>query len=191
MAGLCLAGLLILLQFNRYTVILGAASVAVVVIYPFMKRVTHWPQLVLGLAFNWGALMGWSATHNGLSIAPLALYAGGIFWTLAYDTIYAHQDKDDDILIGVKSTALLFGTATRSWLAVFFALACVSLGAALAAAGAGLASWAGLAGAAIHAGWQVSSFDHSDAKHCLKLFRSNRMLGLIFLSGLLADSFTS
>lgn len=188
MAALCLLGLVILLQFNRFTVLLGAASLLVVAVYPFMKRLTHWPQLVLGIAFNWGALLGWTATQAALSAAPLALYLGGIFWTLAYDTIYAHQDKDDDMLIGVKSTALLLGANTRPWLAAFFALAMVSFGAALAFAGAGLAAWAGLAGAAIHALWQVSHFDHADGNRCLKLIQSNRMLGLIFLSGLVLDS---
>jgi 4-hydroxybenzoate polyprenyltransferase len=189
MAGLCLAGLVILLQFNRYTVAVGVASLAIVAIYPFMKRVTHWPQLVLGLAFNWGAMLGWTAAHGALSPAPLALYAGGIFWTLAYDTIYAHQDKDDDILIGVKSTALLFGTNTRPWLAAFFAVAIICLGAALHFAHAGAAAWAGLLGVTLHASWQAITFDHADGNRCLKLFKSNRMLGLIFLSGLTLDSF--
>lgn len=188
MAALCLAGLVILLQFNWFTVALGAASLAIVAVYPFMKRVTYWPQFVLGLAFNWGALLGWTATHASLSAAPLALYLGGIFWTLAYDTIYAHQDKEDDILIGVKSTALLFGADTRPWLAAFFALAMVSFGAALHFAGAGLLAWAGLAAAAIHALWQTGTFDGADGNRCLKLFKSNRMLGLIFLSGLILDS---
>lgn len=188
MAALCLAGLVILLQFNWPTVGLGAASLAIVAIYPFMKRVTHWPQLVLGLAFNWGALLGWTATRGSLSAAPIALYLGGIFWTLAYDTIYAHQDKEDDILIGIKSTALLFGANTRPWLAAFFALAMASLGAALYFAGAGLPAWTGLAGAACHALWQIGNFDGADGNRCLKLFKSNRMLGLIFLAGLVLDN---
>ena len=188
MAGLCLAGLLVLLQFNSFTVWLGVASLLVVAVYPFMKRLTHWPQFVLGLAFNWGALVGWSATHGALASAAIALYAGGIFWTLAYDTIYAHQDKDDDILIGVKSTALLFGANTKPWLAAFFALAGACFAAALHLAHAGPLAWAGLAGAAVHAAWQVWSFDHANGNQCLKLFKSNRMLGLIFLSGLILDS---
>lgn len=189
MAALCVAGLVILLQFNWYTVALGAASLVIVAVYPFMKRITHWPQFVLGLAFNWGALLGWTATHASLSAAPIALYAGGIFWTLAYDTIYAHQDKEDDILIGIKSTALLFGDNTRPWLAAFFALAIVCLGLALQIAHAGILAWAGLAGATIHALWQIRNFDHADGNRCLNLFKSNRMLGLIFLSGLILDSF--
>ncbi len=188
MALLSLVGLVILLQFNWYSVVLGAASLIIVAVYPFMKRFTHWPQFVLGLAFNWGALLGWSATHGSLSAAPIALYVGGIFWTLAYDTIYAHQDKEDDILIGIKSTALLFGENTRPWLAAFFALAMICLGLALLFVNAGILAWAGLAGAAIHALWQLRNFDHADGNRCLKLFKSNRMLGLIFLSGLVLDS---
>jgi 4-hydroxybenzoate polyprenyltransferase len=188
MAVLCLAGLVILLQFNRYTVGLGAASLLIVAVYPFMKRITHWPQFVLGLAFNWGALLGWTAIHGSLSTAPIALYAGGIFWTLAYDTIYAHQDKEDDTLIGIKSTALLFGEKTRPWLAAFFLLAFASIGLALHFAQAGIPAWAGLAGAAIHALWQLRNFDHADGNRSLNLFKSNRMLGLIFLSGLILDS---
>lgn len=189
MTLLSLVGLVILLQFNWYTVVLGAVSLLIVAVYPFMKRITYWPQFVLGLAFNWGALLGWTAIHASLSTAPLALYLGGIFWTLAYDTIYAHQDKEDDILIGIKSTALLFGENTRPWLAAFFVLAMAALGAALYFAGAGLLAWAGLAGAAIHALWQIGNFNHNDGNRCLKLFKSNRMLGLIFLSGLVFDSF--
>lgn len=185
---LSLMGLAILLQFNRYTVWLGTASLLIVAIYPFMKRITHWPQFVLGLAFNWGALLGWSATHGALGIAPAALYAGGIFWTLAYDTIYAHQDKDDDLLIGVKSTALLFGENTKPWLAGFFTAAVLAFAVALNLAGAGLIAWIGLCLAAAHAAWQTIAFRHDDSSLCLKLFKSNRILGLIFLSGLLLDS---
>ena len=120
---LCLLGLAVLLQFNWFTVFTGAASLVIVAVYPFMKRITYWPQAVLGLAFNWGALVGWTAVHGSLSLAPLLLYAGGIAWTLAYDTIYAHQDKEDDALIGLKSTALKFGENTIWWLGLFFFLA--------------------------------------------------------------------
>ena len=108
-----LVGLLVLLQFNRFTILLGIASLAVVAIYPFMKRFTYWPQIVLGLAFSWGALMGWAAVFGRLDAAALLLYAGSIAWVIGYDTIYAHQDREDDALIGVKSTALLFGARTR------------------------------------------------------------------------------
>jgi 4-hydroxybenzoate polyprenyltransferase len=189
LAGLCLLGLAILLQFNRFTVWLGVASLLIVAVYPFMKRITHWPQAVLGLAFNWGALLGWSASHAALAPAPLLLYLAGIFWTLAYDTIYAHQDKDDDILIGVKSTALLFGANTRPWLAAFFALSFACLAGAFAMAGAGLPSYLALGLAALQAIWQISAFRPDDGSLCLKLFKSNRIFGLIITLGLTLDSF--
>jgi 4-hydroxybenzoate polyprenyltransferase len=185
---LCLAGLVILLQFNAFTVVLGIASLAIVAIYPFMKRVTYWPQAVLGLAFNWGALVGWSATHGSLSAAPLLLYAGGICWTLAYDTIYAHQDKDDDILIGVKSTALKFGNRTIYWLGLFFAAALVLIDAAVWLAGGTLIAHVGVAAAAMQAAWQLARFDAAKPDRCLELFRSNRIFGLIITLALLLDS---
>jgi 4-hydroxybenzoate polyprenyltransferase len=190
LALLCGIGLLVLLQFNFYTIVLGASSLLIVAIYPFMKRITHWPQFVLGLAFNWGALVGWSATHASLAPAAVLLYAGGVFWTLAYDTIYAHQDKDDDIVIGVKSTALLFGAKTKPWLVGFFATAIVLLGLAIWQAHAGPAAYVGLVAAALHAAWQTKTFDHANGDLCLKLFKSNRTFGLLFLAGLLVDTLT-
>jgi 4-hydroxybenzoate polyprenyltransferase len=190
LAAQALIGLAVLVQFNWYTVVLGAASLLIVAIYPFMKRITHWPQFVLGLAFNWGALVGWTATHGSLSLPAIMLYAGGIFWTLAYDTIYAHQDKEDDVLIGVKSTALLFGAQSKPWLLAFFGAATISFAAALWMIGAGFISYLGLAAAALHAAWQLQRFDHSDSALCLKLFKSNRTFGLLFLTGLLMDSLT-
>jgi 4-hydroxybenzoate polyprenyltransferase len=190
LAVLSFAGLLVLLQFNWFTIFLGAASLVIVAIYPFMKRITHWPQAVLGLAFNWGALVGWSATHGSLSLPALLLYASGIAWTLGYDTIYAHQDKEDDVLIGVKSTALLFGAGTRPWLMAFFAVSLVLMTAALITTQAGLLSYIGLAAAALHATWQVTRFQHDNSALCLKLFKSNRTYGLLFLAGLLLDCLT-
>jgi 4-hydroxybenzoate polyprenyltransferase len=190
LAVLSLIGLGVLVQFNLYTIILGIASLAIVAIYPFMKRFTYWPQLVLGLAFNWGALVGWSATHGAMSSAPLFLYAAGITWTLAYDTIYAHQDKEDDVLIGVKSTALLFGDATRKWLAGFFLATITLLALSLHHAEARTIAFAGLAATALHAIWQLKSFDHQSSAGCLKLFKTNRTFGVLFLAGLLLDSLT-
>ncbi|MBI2717781.1 MAG: 4-hydroxybenzoate octaprenyltransferase [Rhizobiales bacterium] len=187
LVALSLAGLAVLLQFNRFTIALGAASLVIVAIYPLMKRVTYWPQLFLGLAFNWGALVGWSAVAGSLSLPPLLLYAAGICWTLAYDTIYAHQDKEDDVLIGVKSTALKFGTASRGWIALFFAAFLILTDAALWLAGAGPIAHMGVAAAALHAAWQVTRFADNDAERCLKLFRSNRNLGLIITFALLLD----
>jgi 4-hydroxybenzoate polyprenyltransferase len=185
---LCLAGLAVLLQFNWYTVFTGAASLVIVAVYPFMKRITYWPQAVLGLAFNWGALVGWTAVHGALSLAPLLLYAGGVAWTLAYDTIYAHQDKEDDALIGLKSTALKFGDATIWWLALFFFLALALIDAAIWLAGGSLIAHMGVAAAAMHAAWQLARFDHANSSRCLELFRSNRIFGLIITLALLLDS---
>ncbi len=120
---LALIGLAVLLSFNRFTVLVGLASLAVVAVYPFMKRITYWPQIVLGLAFSWGALMGWPALFGRLDLPAFLLYAGAIAWVIGYDTIYAHQDREDDALIGIKSTALLFGERTKPMLALFYALA--------------------------------------------------------------------
>jgi 4-hydroxybenzoate polyprenyltransferase len=186
---MCVIGLVVLVQFNGFTVVTGVASLAIVAIYPFMKRITYYPQVILGLAFNWGALLGWTALQAGLAGPAFLLYAGGIAWTLGYDTIYAHQDKDDDILIGVKSTALKFGDATAYWLSAFFGLAIVLIDAALWNAGASLIAHVAMAGAALHAAWQVARFDGNDSARCLKLFKSNRTFGLIVLFGLLLDIF--
>jgi len=191
LAGLCLAGLIVLLQFNRFTVATGIASLAIVAVYPFMKRITYWPQAVLGLAFNWGALLGWTSIHGALALPLLLLYAGGIAWTLAYDTIYAHQDKEDDVLIGVKSTALKFGDRSLPWLALFFAAALLLIGAATWTAGGGIIAFTGLAGAALHAAWQLARFDAGNAARCLELFRSNRIFGLIVTLSLLVDCLIS
>lgn len=187
LAGLGLAGLAVLVQFNRYTIILGVTSLLIVAVYPFMKRITYWPQLFLGLAFNWGALVGWSASQGSLALPALLLYAGGIFWTLAYDTIYAHQDKEDDALIGIKSTALKFGAGTRPWLFGFFAAALLFFDAAIWQAGGGPAAHLGIAAAAGQALWQLWRFDGSDAALCLALFRANRVFGIMIAAGLLAD----
>lgn len=186
---LLLIGLVILLQFNHLTVYTGLASLVIVAIYPLMKRITYWPQAVLGLAFNWGALVGWTAATGSFAAPAIALYLSGIFWTLAYDTIYAHQDKDDDILIGVKSTALKFGTSTRPWLAAFFTLSLACLVLAAHWVDAGWPTYLGIAAAAIHAVWQCRTFDDTNAALCLQLFKSNRTYGLLVLSGLLVDLF--
>lgn len=182
----CLIGLAVLMQFNGFAVGVGIASLGLVAIYPFMKRITDWPQVVLGLAFNWGALLGWSAVRGDLESAPVLLYIGGLFWTLAYDTIYAHQDKADDVKVGVRSTALRLGAATRPWLFVFHGLAIACVGAGAVAAGAA-SPWLFLALglAAGHAIWQAGMVDLEDAGDCLAKFKSNRDLGLIVLAGLI------
>jgi 4-hydroxybenzoate polyprenyltransferase len=183
-----LLGLLVLLQFNRYTVITGLASFSVIVIYPFMKRVTYWPQIVLGLAFSWGALMGWPAAFGRLDWPAIVLYAGSISWVIGYDTIYAHQDRDDDLLIGIKSTALLFGENTRPMLAGFYAGAVVLIGAAGLMAGGGLIFVLGMIGFAAYLAWQVIRLDINDSAHCLKLFKSNRDAGLILFAAMLLEA---
>ena len=131
-------------SFNRFAIITGIASLIIVAIYPFMKRITWWPQVVLGLAFSWGALMGFAVTLGRIDLTALLLYAGSIAWVIGYDTIYAHQDAEDDALIGVKSTARLFGARTHRALALFHSLAVVLIGVALLLAGARWPAWIGL-----------------------------------------------
>ncbi len=188
MVAQALVGLAVLLQFNRFTVICGFASLAVVAVYPFMKRITYWPQIVLGLAFSWGALMGWAATFGALSLAPVVLYGAAIAWTIGYDTIYAHQDREDDLLIGIKSTALLFQENTRPMLASFYAGAVALIGAAGVTAGGGWIFLGGLAAFAAHLGWQVWRLDIDDPAHCLMLFKSNRDAGLILFAVMLVQA---
>ncbi len=189
LAFLLAIGLAVLLQFNLFAVILGAASLVIVFAYPLMKRITHWPQLVLGLAFNWGALLGWAAVRGDLgSWAPFCLYAAGILWTLGYDTIYAHQDKEDDALIGLKSTALRLGQESPRWLAGFFAAALALIAMAGWLAGAGFVYHIGVAAAGLHAVWQLARLDIDDPARCLKLFRSNRDFGLLIFAAAFADS---
>jgi 4-hydroxybenzoate polyprenyltransferase len=185
---LALIGLAVLIQFNGFTIALGIASLAIVVVYPFMKRITYWPQIVLGLAFSWGALMGWAAVFGRLGLPPLLLYAGSISWVIGYDTIYAHQDREDDALIGIKSTALLFGERTKPMLAVFYSLAVILLGAAGFSAGGGVVFAVGLIAFAAHLAWQIARLDIADPDNCLAVFKSDRDAGLILFAGLLLDA---
>lgn len=177
-------GLVILLQLSWTAIWLGVASLALVAIYPTMKRITWWPQAFLGLTFNWGALMGWAALRDELGWAPVLLYAAGFFWTLSYDTIYAHQDKSDDALIGVKSTALRLGAQTKTWLLGFDAAMLVLLVAALAAAGIGWIAYVVVLALAAHLLWQAADVDLDDPRDCLAKFRSNRWIGWILLAGI-------
>jgi len=183
-----LAGLLILAQFNRFTILLGIASLGVVAVYPLAKRVTWWPQIVLGLAFSWGALMGWAAVFSKLDAPALLLYAGSIAWVIGYDTVYAHQDREDDALIGVKSTARLFGQRTRLALMLFYALAVVLIGLSGAAAGAGPVFVIGCVFFGAHLGWQIDRLDIDDPDLCLRIFKSNRDAGLILFAALIGDA---
>jgi len=187
LAVLCLAGLAILLQFNLFTIVLGAASLLLVAIYPFTKRFTYWPQLVLGLTFKWGALVGWAAVTGSLALAAIVLYAGCVLWTIGYDTIYAHQDKEDDLAIGLKSTALKFGDATQPWLVAFYAGAVGLWAIAGVLAGAHLAFFLTLGLAGVQFAWQVTTLDIADAGNCLARFQSNRWIGWLLLGGLAAD----
>jgi len=183
-----LVGLVVLLQFNLFTIATGIASLATVAIYPFLKRFTHWPQIGLGLAFSWGALMGWPAVFGRLDAPAFILYAGSIAWVIAYDTIYAHQDREDDALIGIKSTAILFGERTKPMLAVFFAIAVVLIGLAGYLAHAGWWFALGLLAFAAHLTWQVRRLDIADPALCLRLFKSNRDAGLILFAGMILDA---
>src|SRR4030081_1749131 len=183
-----LIGLAVLLQFNRFAVMTGIASLIIVAVYPFMKRITWWPQVVLGLAFSWGAPMGFAVTQERIDATALALYAGSIVWVIGYDTIYAHQDAEDDALIGIKSTALLFGARTKAALMVFYGLAVVLIGAALMLAGAGLSAWIGVLAFTAHLVWQIARLEIGDPALCLRIFKSNRDAGLLLFAGLLADA---
>ena len=183
-----LIGLAVLLQFNRFAIMTGIASLIIVAVYPFMKRITWWPQVVLGLAFSWGALMGFAVTLGRIDLTALVLYAGSIAWVIGYDTIYAHQDAEDDALIGVKSTARLFGAATHRALVVFYTLAVVLIGVALLLGGARWPAWLGLIAFAVHLAWQIKRLDISDPELCKRIFYSNRDAGLLLFAGLLVDA---
>ncbi|MCF8473167.1 MAG: 4-hydroxybenzoate octaprenyltransferase [Emcibacter sp.] len=186
---LSLTGLMILIEFNNFTIMLGFLSLGLVVLYPFMKRITYWPQFVLGLTFNWGALMGWSAVLGKLDMAPILLYMGGIFWTLGYDTIYAHQDKEDDALIGVKSTALRLGNHTPKWLYVFYTIMLTLFGLAGYLSQMGNIFYAGLIIVALHCLWQIKTLQMDNSENCLERFKSNRNLGLIIFISIIGGHY--
>ncbi|MGQ3356833.1 MAG: 4-hydroxybenzoate octaprenyltransferase [Phreatobacter sp.] len=185
-AQIGLGACVLLALWQPFAWAVGIASLAVVAIYPFMKRITSWPQSVLGLAFSWGALMGWAAAFGRLDAPALLLYAGSILWVIGYDTIYAHQDREDDAIVGVRSTALLFGEKTPLYLSLFYVAAVALFGAALWSLAAPPLAWLGLALFAAHLAWQVRSLDIADPDLCLRLFKSNRDAGLLFLAGLMA-----
>lgn len=183
LVAMSLAGLAVLLTFNTFAIILGIASLGIVALYPHMKRITHYPQIVLGLAFNWGALLGWAVLTGTLHPAVGVLYIAGIAWTLGYDTIYAHQDKEDDLLVGVKSLAIKLGQATRPWLAVFYAVAAAGILAAGWLSGIGWMFYAAMVAAGAQLAWQVTKIDIGSPEDCLAKFRSNHLLGaLVFLA---------
>lgn len=187
MLALCLIGLLVLLSFNDFTVWLGLGVIPIVALYPLVKRFSYWPQAVLGLAFNWGALMGYAAVLGRLEWPAFILYAGAIAWTIGYDTIYAHQDREDDALIGLKSTALKFGRATKAWLAGLYGLAWVGITVAGVLSGAEIVFLLGMGAAGAHLLWQVATLDIDDPENCLKHFRSNRDFGAIVFAAIVLD----
>lgn len=187
LAVLLLLGLVVLMQFNTLAIWVGAASLLLVAVYPFAKRFTFWPQILLGMAFNWGALMGWAAVDGRLEPAALLLYMGGIFWTLGYDTIYAHQDRRDDLVAEIKSTAVLLGEASRRWITGFFICTLILLTGAVLAAGGSWPAYMGLAAVAGHAAWQAQATNLANPQECLRAFRANSSFGFIMFAGLVAD----
>ena len=182
-----LVGLLVLLQFNPFTVWLGIASLVLVAIYPFMKRITWWPQLFLGLAFSWGALVGWSSETGAITLPALLLYLGTILWTIGYDTIYALQDVEDDALIGVRSTARLFGARSRLAVALFYAATVAVWAAAGLAAGGGVVLLIGLLPVAALLGWQVMTLAPQVPDSALVRFKANHWVGLLLTLALVAE----
>ena len=186
LAVLLAAGLCILLALNPFAIAVGVASLVLVFTYPLSKRVTYWPQFVLGLAFNWGALLGWAAVRGEIGLAPVLLYVAGIFWTLGYDTIYAHQDRRDDATAGVKSTARRLGLGSKPWLFAFYSIAAALFAATGIVAGLGWIFFGGLALATIQLVWQVADVDLDAPKDCLAKFRSNRLVGWLILAAAVA-----
>ncbi len=183
-----LTGLAVLLQFNRFTVLLGISSLAIVAIYPFMKRITSWPQAVLGLAFSWGALVGWAALNGEVGLPAVLLYIGTIFWVIGYDTIYAHQDKEDDALVGVRSTARLFGSRSKEAITALYGLALMFMAGAFASAEVPMPALAGLLAAGSHMWRQTRTLDIDNPDQCLRLFKSNSVIGLLIFAGLIGGA---
>jgi len=179
-------GFCVLISLNRFAIAVGLASLILVFTYPLMKRVTFWPQFFLGLTFNWGALLGWAAVRGDIAPPAILLYAGGLFWTLGYDTIYAHQDRRDDPAAGVKSTARRLGLGSKQWLYAFYAIAAALFAWAGMAEGYGWPYFAGLALGAVQLLWQVWDVDINDPFDCLAKFKSNRLFSWLFLAGILA-----
>ncbi|MEL7048495.1 MAG: 4-hydroxybenzoate octaprenyltransferase [Pseudomonadota bacterium] len=180
-------GLAVLLQFNTFTIILGISSLALVLVYPFMKRMTYWPQLILGLTFNWGALVGWSAITGEINMPALLLYIGAVSWTVGYDTIYAHQDKEDDLMLGLKSTAIKFADHTKTAVALLYGLTAICWAAAIFSIVGMSVSAIAMIAIAAHFAWQVATLDINDAQNCLTRFKSNREIGAILFAGLFID----
>ena len=182
-----LVGLAVLLCFNRFAILLGIGSLGIVAVYPLMKRVTAWPQAVLGLAFSWGALMGWAAWYGALAAPAFLLYASAFAWTIGYDTIYALQDARDDAIVGIRSTARLFGAHVRVGVGLFYLAAILLAQAALIVGGGSLVAQFGLVGYALHLVWQLRRLEGATPAVALRLFRSNRYAGFLLFAGFAAD----
>jgi 4-hydroxybenzoate polyprenyltransferase len=181
-----LIGLAVLLSFPLFAIVVGAASLLVVAIYPLMKRLTDWPQVVLGFAFNWGALLGWAVLRGEIGWPAVALYAGGIAWTLVYDTIYAMQDQRDDAIVGVRSTARRFAGNPVLWLSSFAIVTVGLFGLAIHLAALAWPAWLGLVAVAAHLLWQIATLKRDDPADCLAKFQANRIVGWLLLFGLIA-----
>ncbi len=187
LAILLSGALLILIQFNHLTIQLGAAILLPIALYPFMKRITYWPQAMLALCFSWGALMGWAALKGSLDWTALLIGLAAFTWTMGFDTIYAHQDKEDDAIIAMKSTALKFGASTKKWLTFFYAVTLISLFAVGWLVGAKLLFFTFLAMANLHATWQITTLNIDNPANCLTRFRSNGIFGLMIFVGIMTD----
>ncbi|RCL02485.1 MAG: 4-hydroxybenzoate polyprenyltransferase [Candidatus Tokpelaia sp. JSC161] len=183
-----LIGFVVLIQFNFLTIILGLISLILVAIYPFMKRITDWPQLFLGIVFNWGALLGWTATSDRLTLPPVFLYLGAVLWTMGYDTIYAYQDKEDDVLIGIGSTAQLFKKRTKFSLFCMYGMMAILISFAFILAHMPLITLSGLVLAALHMLYQIKELKVNSPHICLKLFKANTIVGFFIFLGILSGS---
>ncbi|MFP6761283.1 MAG: 4-hydroxybenzoate octaprenyltransferase [Rhodospirillales bacterium] len=184
MTFLSLIGLTVLLQLNHFAILVGVASLFLVAIYPFMKRITNWPQFALGLTFNWGAFLGWAAVRGDLHLPAVILYVAGICWTLGYDTIYAHQDKEDDLIVGVKSSALKLRDKTRPWLFVFYTATVILIAETGYLVGLSWPFYVALVFSALQLFWQARDVDINDPADCLIKFKSNRLFCWILLTGI-------
>ena len=191
LVGLLAVGFLVLIQFNRFTILLALSSVVLVVIYPFMKRLTDWPQAWLGLTFNWGVLVGWASVTGAVALPAFVFYGGCLFWTLGYDTIYAHQDKGDDLRVGVRSSALRLGTMTKPALMIFYALAASLWTGAGVLAGASVVFFLSLVCVCAHFSWQIYKLEIDHPTCCRTLFVANCTVGFLLCLGLGAGLFWS
>ena len=184
MIFLSLIGFTVLLQLNYFAILVGVTSLFLVAIYPFMKLITNWPQFALGLTFNWGAFLGWAAVRGDLQLPAVILYIAGICWTLGYDTIYAHQDKEDDLIVGVKSSALKLRDKTRPWLFVFYTAAVILIAETGYLVGLSWPFYVALVFSALQLFWQAGAVKIDDPPDCLTKFKSNRLFCWILLTGI-------